>query len=311
MAAPGLVMVLTESWTMLDPRRPEQLIEAAKIAEDAGFDTVMLSEHVVLGPAAGERGVMANPRDYAMPGNQDPAMPWPDSLVLASAIAQATSRVRIALAAIIAPLRHPLLLAKQLSTLDLLAGGRLVVQPTVSWHEQEYEALGVPFTDRGARLDDHLDTWATAWRDTPASYDGRRVSFVDAYVEPKPHEPDTPTIWIGGDVALPAVARRLAGHGDAYHPLGQPSAEELAGLWQRVRERGGDPSVLELIGGVRPRFPSDSGPADIEEALEQIPSQVAAGYTHVCVKPAQYLDDRARLPEWSASVVDRVARLTA
>ena len=102
----------------------------------------MLSEHVVLSPGADADGLMANPRDYALPGNQDPATPWPSSGRLLSAIAAATTRLRAA--AIIAPLRHPLLLAKELATLDLLSEGRLVVQPIVSWHEPEYEALGVP-----------------------------------------------------------------------------------------------------------------------------------------------------------------------
>ena len=105
----------------------------------------MVSEHIVLGPSAGAGGIMGNPRDYAMPGNQDPAMPWPSSLVLLSAIAAATTRLRLAACAVIAPLRHPLLLARELGTLDLLSEGRLVVQPTVSWHRDEYEALGVPF----------------------------------------------------------------------------------------------------------------------------------------------------------------------
>jgi alkanesulfonate monooxygenase SsuD/methylene tetrahydromethanopterin reductase-like flavin-dependent oxidoreductase (luciferase family) len=102
---------------------------------------------------------MGNPRDYAAPGNQDPAMPWPSSLVLMSAIAQATSTLRIVAGAIIAPLRHPILLAHQLAALDLLSEGRLVVQPTVSWHEEEYAALDVPFAERGARLDEHLAAW--------------------------------------------------------------------------------------------------------------------------------------------------------
>ncbi len=120
---PRLVLVLSENWTMVSPRDLRALVHVAVEAESAGVDTVMISEHVVLGPSSSAEGIMANPRDYAAPGNQDPATPWPDSIVLASAIAAATSRLRIALAAVIAPLRHPLLLAKQLATLDLLAEG--------------------------------------------------------------------------------------------------------------------------------------------------------------------------------------------
>src|SRR3954470_9304298 len=142
MATARTVLVLSENWTMVSPRDLPALVRMAQDAERAGVDTVMLSEHVVLGPDSSASGLMVNPRDYAAPGNQDPATPWPDSVVLASAIAAATTRLRVALAAIMCPLRHPLLLAKQLATLDLLSEGRLVVQPTVSWHEEEYEALG-------------------------------------------------------------------------------------------------------------------------------------------------------------------------
>jgi alkanesulfonate monooxygenase SsuD/methylene tetrahydromethanopterin reductase-like flavin-dependent oxidoreductase (luciferase family) len=137
----------------------------------------MISEHIVLGPAAGASGVMANPREYALPGNQDPATPWPSSLVLLSAIAAVTGRIRLVAGAVIAPLRHPLVLARELGSLDLLSGGRLVVLPTVSWLEEEYQALGVPFRSRGYLLDEHLQAWATLSRDTPASHSGRHYPF--------------------------------------------------------------------------------------------------------------------------------------
>src|SRR4051795_11684721 len=181
MQPPRIVLVLSENWTLVDPRDLAGLVRIAVEAEQAGIDTVMLSEHVVMGPSAGAGGIMGNPRDYAAPGNQDPATPWPDSIVLASAIAAATTRLRIALAAVIAPLRHPLLLAKQLATLDLLSEGRLIVQPTVSWHEHEYAALGVPFHRRGAILDEQLQAMQAAWRETPASFRGRFFSFGDVY----------------------------------------------------------------------------------------------------------------------------------
>src|SRR5919199_947426 len=77
----------------------------------------------------------------------------------------------------IAPLRHPLLLVKELATVDLRSGGRLVGQPTVSWHRAEYDALGVPWEKRGELLDDHLAAWKLLWRDTPASFDGRHYRF--------------------------------------------------------------------------------------------------------------------------------------
>jgi alkanesulfonate monooxygenase SsuD/methylene tetrahydromethanopterin reductase-like flavin-dependent oxidoreductase (luciferase family) len=152
------LMVLTENWT-LDPRPSlSDLVDLAVQAEAAGVDGVMVSDHVVLGPTANENGEPLNLRDYAMPGNQDPATPWPSPYVLLAAIASRTTSLRLVLGAIVSPLRHPLITAKDLGTLDLLGHGRLVVLPTVSWHRDEYAALGVDFHRRGEILDEHLVT---------------------------------------------------------------------------------------------------------------------------------------------------------
>jgi probable F420-dependent oxidoreductase len=309
--SPRIVLVLSENWTMVDPRDPVRLLEMARVAEDTGIDTVMLSEHVVLGGSAGAAGVMSNPRAYAMPGNQDPSMPWPDSMVLAGAIAAVTSKIRIALAAIIAPLRHPLLLAKQLATLDLLCQGRLVVQPTVSWHEDEYRALGVSFHQRGARLDEHLAVWDLVWARSPASFAGKHYRFEDVYVEPKPTRLEGPPLWIGGSSGHPAVVRRMVDHGSGFHPLGQPNDAELAHLSQALREAGRDPAALEWVGGIRARFPDDHSPAELEEALEQIPAQVDRGFGSICVKPSQFIDRIEELPGFCERVVRRSGELVS
>jgi hypothetical protein len=97
-----MLLILSENWTLAAGRDLSALVRWAREAEDAGFDAVMISEHVVLGPDAGQRGIMGNPRAYAMPGNQDPATPWPSSLHLLSAIAAVTSRVRLVAAAVLA-----------------------------------------------------------------------------------------------------------------------------------------------------------------------------------------------------------------
>lgn len=306
---PRIVLVLSENWTMVDQRRPDRLVEMARIAEDTGIDTVMLSEHIVLGPSAGADGVMGNPRDYAMPGNQDPSTPWPDSIVLAAAIAAATTTIRIALAAVIAPLRHPLLLAKQLATLDLLGQGRLVVQPTVSWHEDEYRALGVPFRERGSRLDEHLAAWARVWAESPASFSGRHYQFDDVHLEPKPTRPEGPPIWIGGSTTHPAVVRRLIEHGSGFHPLGQPGDEELASLRESVRGAGRDPGDLEWVGGVRGRFHDGGSPANLGDALGQVPSQLSRGFGSICIKPSQFIDTVDQLPRFCAEVIERCEEL--
>ena len=224
MGAPKMCLILSENWTMTPGRDLPALVRWAREAEDAGFDSVMISEHVVLGPSAGANGVMPNPREYALPGNQDPATPWPSSLVLLSAIAAVTERIRLVASAVIAPLRHPLLLARELGSLDLVSNGRLVVQPTVSWLEEEYAALGVPFRSRGDLLDEHLEAWAVLWRDTPASYSGAHYSFRDVYFEPKAFRPEGPALWLGGASLHRRMLDRIVRYGDGFNPLGRPSA---------------------------------------------------------------------------------------
>jgi probable F420-dependent oxidoreductase len=304
--SPRLVLVLSENWTLTSPRDLRALVEMAVVAEQAGFDAVMVSEHVVLGPSAGANGVMGNPRDYALPGNQDPAMPWPSSLVLLSAIAAATTRLRLAACAVIAPLRHPLLLAKEFGTLDILSEGRLVVQPTVSWHRDEYEALGVSFERRGRLLDEHLAAWESLWAVSPASFEGEHYAFRDVYLEPRAWRPDGPRLWLGGESVHPRLLRRIVRYAHGFHPLGRPSDEDLDVLRDGLAGAGRSLDELELVGGVRPVFPDDASPSPLEPALEQLPDLLARGFTTVCIKPSQYLDDATRFPAWCAEVIERV-----
>ena len=233
-----LVHVLSENWTLTPPRDLRALVRMAQEAEDAGFDAVMVSEHVALGRGADADGLMPNPRDYALPGNQDPAMPWPSSIVLLSAVASATTTLRLAAAAIIAPLRHPLLLAKDLATLDLLSEGRLVVLPTVSWHEPEYRALGVCYGERGALLDEHLAAWRAAWGPSPASFDGDHYRFDDVWVEPKPWRPDGVRLWFGSSTLHERLLRRIVRYGHGWNPLGSPSDEDVDRLRRALTDAG-------------------------------------------------------------------------
>ena len=217
---PKLVLLLSENWAITSPRDLRGLVRMAVEAEDAGFDAVQVSEHVLLGPGSDSDGLLGelNPRDYVMPGNQDPATPWPSSIVLLSAIAAATTRLRLVAGAIIAPLRHPVLLAKELATLDLLSEGRLIVIPTVSWHRPEYEQLAVPWNVRGELLDEHLDAWRLLWQKSPASFAGRHYQFEDVYLEPKPHRPDGPVLWFGGSSMHTRLLRRVVAHGGGSAP---------------------------------------------------------------------------------------------
>jgi probable F420-dependent oxidoreductase len=309
MTPPKLILILSENWTLTSPRNLRQLVNFAVEAEEAGFDGVMVSEHIVLASGSDADGLPGNPREYALPGNQDPRMPWPSSLVLLGAIAAATTRMRLIAGALIAPLRHPLVLAKQLTTLDLLAEGRLVVQPTVGWHRAEYEALGVPFDERGDLLDEHLAAWDVLWRETPASFQGRHYRFSDVYLEPKPFRPSGPVLWFGGSSVHKRLQHRLVQHGQGFNPLGSLTPEDLERLDRAMAEAGRDIRELEMIGGTRGTFTDSTGVADLGQALASIQPQLAQGFTSFCIKPSQFTDDPAQVGPLCREVVARVSAL--
>ena len=304
-ATPRMLLILSENWTLADGRDLPALVRWAQEAEDAGFDAVMLSEHVVLGPDAGALGVMTNPRAYAAPGNQDPATPWPSSLLLLSAIAAATSRIRLVASAVLAPLRHPLLLARELGTLDLLSEGRLVVQPGVSWSRDEYAALGVPFGKRGRILDEQLAILDLMWRETPASFSGEFFDFSDVFLEPKAFRPEGPRLWFGGQHVHGPVLERLVRYGHGFHPFGTPSADDLAMLRAALTEAGRDPAAIEMVGGTRATFADDDSCADLGAAMAPIAEQIEQGFTTFCVKPSQFIDSADELPGFLRDVMRR------
>ncbi|MDX3311240.1 TIGR03619 family F420-dependent LLM class oxidoreductase [Streptomyces sp. ME08-AFT2] len=305
-------LVLSENWTMTGGRADlPTMVRWAREAEDAGFDSVMISEHIVLGPDAGANGVMGNPRDYALPGNQDPYTPWPNSLILLGAIAAVTDRLGLAASAVIAPLRHPLLLARELGTLDLLSEGRLMVLPNVSWSRDEYAALGVPFTRRGKLLDEHLEIWAKLWGPSPVSHESEYYSFQDVYFEPKAHRPDGPRLCFGGAGMHDAMVRRIVRYGHAFNPLGKVKPEEMQTLKEAMAAAGRDVADLEMIGGTRAVFPDGTSCADLAQALEPIPEQMAQGFTTFCIKPSQFTDAPDGVGEFCREVIRRVGTLTA
>ena len=304
-----LVLVLSENWTMLPATDLQGLVRMARVAEECGFDAVMLSEHVVLGPDAGAAGLMDNPRDWAYPGNQDPATPWPSSLILLAAMAAVTTRLRLIAGAVIAPLRHPLLLAKELATIDQLSQGRLIVMPTVSWSRDEYAALGIPFGQRGSLLDEHLAAWEQVYAHTPASFDGVHYRFHHVYSEPKAYRPGGPLLWFGGRRLHPALLRRLVRYGHGFNPLGRPQAGELQALRAALAAANRDPGEMEMVGGIRGHFPSSDAIADLGQAMESLPGQWDQGFTTICVKPSMFINDPGELPGFCREVVRQATSL--
>ena len=304
MGSPRALLVLSENWTLRPRPTLSDLVEIAVRAEALGVDGVMVSDHVVLGPTSNESGEPLNLRDYAMPGNQDPATWWPSPYVLLAAIASRTTTLRLVVGALISPLRHPLVTAKDLATLDAISDGRLVVLPTVSWHEDEYRALGVDFHRRGEILDEQLEIWRRAWSASPASFHGRHYDFDEVWLEPKAVRPDGPPLWFGGSSVHPAVIRRLVDYGSGFNPLGRPSSEELARLRSALEDAGRRLDEIEMVGGIRGSFAAADDVASLDDALEGVREQLAAGYSTVCFKPSMFTDEIAGVDDVCRRVVE-------
>jgi hypothetical protein len=133
------------------------------------------------------------------------------------------------------------------------------------------------------------------WEPGPASFSGRHYQFSDVYLEPKPFRAEGPWLWFGGMTVGPWIVRRLVEYGHGFHPFGQPSPSELRPLVDALAAGGRSFSDIEVVGGIRGRFPAGGGVADLMEAAEAIPAQLEAGYTTICFKPSQYTDDPAQV----------------
>jgi probable F420-dependent oxidoreductase len=253
---------------------PDGIRRAAVQAETLGFADVWTSEHIIT-PA----GAMYPPS----PNFYDPVL----SLTWAAAF---TTRVGLGTSVLVLPMRHPLPLAKELATLQNLSNGRFILGAGVGWLEAEFAALGVPFNERGRRMDEGIALMRAAWNDDPVSFPARWIPAVvdNMRMMPKPEKPIP--IWIGGtsDAALKRAARHDGWHGSRANP------QQAVPLVARLRaERPDRDFVLSL------RAAWDGKSED--ELQSRLEGFAAIGIDHVMVEPF----DR-ELEEWLRSV-ERVA----
>ncbi|CAA0136537.1 putative protein [Mycolicibacterium vanbaalenii] len=252
----------------------------ARAMDTAGIDRVAVSDHVVFGEDADAYG---DPRVGGTAGGVQPTGPdgaWLEPLTVLTAIAASTTRIRLNTAVLLAALRRPAVLAKQLATLDVISAGRLDVGVGVGWQREEYEACGLPFDRRGALLDQTLDVCRTLWTQQRASYESAELSFEGIHQMPKPVQADGVPLWISGTVNK-AVARRIARFGVGWIPWGSALADlptAIPAMKDAVREAGGDPAGLQVQGGTRV-VKRNGGGIDYGATFEGVPALVAAGVT--------------------------------
>ena len=128
------------------------------------------------------------------------------------------------------------------------------------------------------------------------------------FLEPKPFRPEGPVLWFGGETMHPRL-RRIVEYGSGFNPLGRPSNEHLERLRSGLVAAGRDPAELEMVGGTRGRFPDSDGVANLDEALASIPPQLERGFTTICIKPSQFIDDPSLIGRFCRDVVERVDAL--
>jgi probable F420-dependent oxidoreductase len=183
-----------------------------------------------------------------MPGGERAEIP--DPLIWLAYVAAATSRIRLATGILILPQRNPVTLAKELATLDVLSGGRVELGIGVGWLEEEFDALGVPFADRGPRTDDFVAALRVLWSDGDDTYHGRFCDFTNANSYPKPVQPGSIPVVVGGHTQV--AARRAGRLGDGFFP-GVFQADQLPPLLDTVRssarDAGRDPDAIEITSG--------------------------------------------------------------
>ena len=225
---------------------PEGATALASIAEENGFESLWTVEHVVV-PAGYESAYPYSPTGK-MPGAEE--SPIPDPLIWLTWVAATTRTIKLATGILILPQRNPAVLAKEVATLDLLSGGRVILGVGVGWLKEEFEALGIPFEQRGARTDEYIEALRVFWREAEPTYKGKFVDFTNAKSYPKPAQTGGVPIAIGGHTE--AAARRAGRLGDEFFP-GTAGAEQLAGLLDVMRkaaiDAGRDPDSIVVTAG--------------------------------------------------------------
>jgi probable F420-dependent oxidoreductase len=256
--------------------------QAAPLAEELGFDDVWVSDHLVV------------PKDqpYPSPYLYDP-------LIALTFAAATTSAVGLGTSVLVGPqYPSPLALANSLATLDNMSRGRLTVGVGIGWSAAEYEALHAPFDHRGARLDEIIDLFRTAWGDDPATHKGRFYSFSDVRVLPKPaHEIP---IWVGG--RSDGAFRRATSRADGFHGVGH-GPDDAKALVERLRaSRPDDAFTISL------RVPWE-GDMEPDQIRTQFEAYAAAGVQHLMIAPERgYAESWLAGMRTLASVLDLPAR---
>jgi probable F420-dependent oxidoreductase len=222
----------------------DDLLRIGTLCEELGYDSLWMGEHVVV------------PDPRQPPSPMEPLDPILDPLVALAFIAARTERILLATGIVILPQRNPLVLAKQLASLDWLSGGRVLFGMGVGYLEPEMTAVGVPMDRRGTRAVEYLKAMRALWEHERPSFEGEFVRFSGVNAHPRPAQRPLPVIMAGHSAA---AHRRAARHADGWYGFmlrENETAEQLEGLRKSLEEAGRDISDFEFT--VTPRGSMDA-----------------------------------------------------
>jgi probable F420-dependent oxidoreductase len=280
---------------------PDAVVRLARAIERIGYDHIDIFDHVVMGI----------PMEGRPPGPYNPAMPILEALMALSYIAAVTSRVTLGTEVLVLPQRQPALVAKQVSTLDTLSGGRVRLGIGVGWQESEYEALGENFRDRGRRMDEAIRLLRAYWGDLRVSFESAHYPTVAMSMEPKPPQGGRLPIWIGGNSE--AAYRRVGRLGDGWLASRVADAGDARRAIERIRrhaeEAGRDPGAIGLQSMVAPPPRDAAGKsfyADHDAVLARVAGIKAMGFQWVTLNATAMFQAGARSVD---AMIDVLARL--
>lgn len=263
----------------------EGLARMGSLAEELGYDSLWVGEHVVV------------PDPRVPPSPMEPEDPILDGLVSLAFLAARTERIRLATGIMILPQRNPLVLAKQLASLDVITGGRLIFGMGAGYLEPEMAAVGVPMERRGARAAEYLAAMRALWEQERPAFEGEFVSFSGVNAHPRPLQRPLPVV-MGG--YAPTVHRRAVRHAEGWYGFfldRAAAAEQLSGLRRALTDAGRDESEFEITLSPRGRL----DPQAVAEYGRM-------GVNRLVVIPPDAFRRAGRGPEFSIDDVEQFVR---
>jgi probable F420-dependent oxidoreductase len=287
---------------------PDTLTEAASSAETLGYDAVWSADRVVTPWQINTSYPYSENHEFIVP----PDRPFLDSLTCLAFLAGVTEKITLGISVLVLPYRHPLYWTRVAVSIERLSRGRLIMGVGVGWMQEEFEAQGISFKDRGRMTDEQLQIISRLWTEEHISFNGQFYNFQDLAFYPKPIQQPRIPIWIGGEGIQ--AQRRTARYGDAWFPyFVEITPPELRAGYDNVlrlaAEAGRDPAQIKLT-CCRPIEVTDHPVSQDERHLRGAPDQLVQALSVYRAIGVDHLALQFMVPRWPDRVeqIERFAR---